>query len=146
MRLGARLAGLMILLGSASAEAAVYKWTDLQGSVHYDDSRLHEQKLTLDYLNRRGIPARDDATVPAAFVAEVAQRCQLARDRAENYRLASSIEAQDPAGNRYRLSPRQVQIEIAQAEAAQVQYCGPDAAQRLYQALQQQDRREDAAP
>lgn len=146
MRLGARLAGLMILLGSASAESAVYKWTDLQGSVHYDDSRLHEQKLTLDYLNRRGIPARDDATVPAAFVAEVAQRCQLARDRAENYRLASSVEAQDPAGNRYRLSPRQVQIEIAQAQAAQQQYCGPDAAQRLYQALLQQDRREDAAP
>lgn len=146
MRLRVWLSGLSVLLCSAGAEAAVYKWTDLQGRVHYDDSRLHEQKLTLDYLNRRGIPARAEATVPAAFVAEVSQRCQLALDRADNYRKARSVEAQDPAGNRYTLSARQVQIEIAQAEAAQQQYCGPDAAQRLYQALLRQDRGEAPAP
>ena len=135
----------LALLGSGAASAAVYKWTDLQGRVHYDDSQLHEQKLTLDYLNRRGIPAREEATVPASFIAEIAQRCRLAHDRAESFRQAASVEAQDPAGNRYRLSARQVQIEIAQAEAAQRQYCGEGAAQRLYRALLANDRDDASA-
>ncbi len=125
-------AGLLIALLLAGVSAGVYKWTDAQGRIHYDDRNLLEQRLTLDYLNARGIPARDEATTPPEFVEAVHRRCELLRERLVSYRSATQIEGSDPGGDSYVLSPRQVQIEIALLARDESRYCAPGAAAKLY--------------
>ncbi|GAC1629572.1 MAG: hypothetical protein NVS9B10_20940 [Nevskia sp.] len=130
-----QLAAAALCLVSALAQAqhaGVYKWVDAQGRTHYDDSNLTEQRLTLDYLNARRIPAREDATTPREFIAAVTRRCDAVRDRLAGYRSASRLEGRDPSGIRYVLSPRQTQIEIAIGERDMARYCSPGAAERLY--------------
>jgi hypothetical protein len=117
--------------GPAGA-AGVYKWTDTQGRIHYDDNNVLEPQLTLESLKARGIPAREEATTPQDFINAVQHRCELARARFDSYRSATTLEGQDPAGNGYVMSPRQVQIEIAIAGREQTRYCAPGAAERLY--------------
>lgn len=128
--------------------AAVFKWIDRDGSVHYDDQHRLDQRLTWAYLNGRQVPARPDATTPPAFIAAVAADCRLARERAEVVRAASVIYGSDPGGNVYQLSPRQQQLELKMADRDAVRYCAPGAAESLYRELRaERDRhRQKPAP
>ncbi|MBA4285118.1 MAG: hypothetical protein C0434_06255 [Xanthomonadaceae bacterium] len=141
---------LMLAIGGAVPgavrAAAVYKWVDRDGSVHYDDQHRLEQRLTWDYLNGRQVPARPDATTPPAFVAAVAADCRLARERAEVVRAASVIYGSDPVGNVYQLSPRQQLLELKMAERDATRYCAPGAAERLYRELRAERERRQQKP
>lgn len=121
-----------LLLAPAAPAASVYKWVDAQDRVHYDDRHVQEQRLTLQYLNDRAIPAQPESITPRAFVAAVEQDCRNTQDRAMAYRAATALYGRDPAGNGYRLSPRQQALEVAQAEREAARYCAPGAAETLY--------------
>lgn len=134
-------------VGSASA-AAVFKWLDRDGSVHYDDQHRFEQRLTQAYLSERRVPPKADATTPPAFIRAVDADCRLARERAEVTARASEVYGRDPFGNVYRLSPRQQLLERKVAERDIARYCAADAAERLYRAAQaeREQRRQQPAP
>jgi hypothetical protein len=119
-------------LAFAAHAAGVYKWTDAQGHVHFDDNNLLEQRLTLDGLRAHSIPPRSDSKAPQDFANAVKQRCDDVRERLAGYRSATTLEGRDPAGNIYVMSPRQAQVEIAIAEREQTRYCAPGATDRLY--------------
>lgn len=127
------LAGLLLLGAGTASATGVYKWTDREGRVHYDDRTVSAQKLTLDYLKERAIPGQPQTAPPREFVAAVGNECVAARERAQNYRDAGALYAQDPAGNVYPLSPRQAGLAIAEAERDAATYCAPHAAEALYE-------------
>ena len=122
-------------LPNAAQAAGVFKWVEKDGSVHYDDQHRLEQRLTLDYLKDRKVPSRLDATTPPAFIKAVAGDCVIARERADLVGAASELYGSDPAGNVYKLSPRQQLLEVKLADRDVAHYCTAGAAERLYREM-----------
>lgn len=144
------LALLLSLAGNgfttAAQAAGVFKWVGPDGVVHYDDQHRLEQRLTWDYLNDRQVKSRLDATTPPAFIKAVAGDCAIARERAELVSTASEIYGSDPAGNVYKLSPRQQLLETKMADREVARYCAPDAAERLYREMRAERLNKKPAP
>lgn len=148
MRNAASLRPLALLLALtpllAGAAGSVYRWTDAQGVVHYDDQSRLEQRLTRQSIARKPVPAEPSATVPNELVQAVRQRCVDLRERAASVRGALQLYGTDPAGNRYPLSPRQAALARAEADREEARYCGADAPRRIYREAVEQGRREQA--
>lgn len=141
MRASVRALAARLLLSCACAAApgyagasSVYRWVDKNGMVHYDDTSSGATKLTRGYLEERIIPDEPEwvGAIPAAFTAEVTQRCSNARERLANYRSAPEIYGRDPSGNVYPLSPTQARLMLAEIQAESDRYCQPDAPRRIY--------------
>lgn len=148
-RRGASALLLTVLVGGfpmATQAAGVFKWVGPDGSVHYDDQHRLDQRLTWDYLNDRSIPSRLDATTPPAFIKAVSGDCQRARERADLVRTASALYGSDPAGNVYKLSARQQQLEVKLAERDVDRYCAANAAEGLYRAMRAEQLEKKPAP
>ncbi len=112
--------------------AGVYKWVDAKGVVHYDDTTLFSPQLTQADIDRRVIKARPMVPTPPEYRAQVRQLCILTSERLVNYRDARELYGQDPFGDIYLMSPRQVGLTIAETERDQGRYCGSDAADKLF--------------
>lgn len=132
MTLGGAMLLAVLLPTAAWSAGSVYKWTDAQGMVHYDDQSRLQQRLTRASIARAPVAAEPSATVPAELVAEVRRRCVDLRERAASMRSAGQLYGRDPAGNRYPLSARQAALALVEAESEQARYCHPDAPRRLY--------------
>lgn len=128
----------------AAAAGSVYRWTDAQGVVHYDDQSRLEQRLTRQSIARKPVPAEASATVPNELVQAVRRRCVDLRERASSVRAAPQLYGTDPAGNRYPLSPRQSALARAEADREEARYCGPDAPRRIYREAVEKGRIEQA--
>ena len=141
----ARAALLLALVpGLAGAAGSVYRWTDAQGVVHYDDQSRLQQRLTRESIARRAVPAEPTATVPNELVQAVRQRCIDLRERASSVRGALQLYGTDPAGNRYPLSPRQAALARAEADREEARYCHPEAPRHFYREALERGRREQA--
>jgi hypothetical protein len=130
-----RAAWLLLLMLPALADAAVYKWTDAQGVVHYDDMNQASGKIVTqdDVKNRQIKPVPDWAgIVPAEFARDVEQRCAQSRERLNGYRSAKTLFGRDPDGNTYPLSAAQARLLVAQSERETAGLCDADAPRRLY--------------
>lgn len=126
------------------AAGSVYRWTDAQGVVHYDDQSRLQERLTRATIARGPVAAEPSATVPADLVAEVRRRCIDLRERASSMRSAATLYGQDPAGNVYRLSPRQTALALIEADRDQQRYCHPEAPRHFYREALERGRREQA--
>lgn len=130
-----RLALLLAAALPAGADAAVYKWTDAQGVLHYDDRNASRgQLLTREYVQQRAVkPAPEWAgVVPAEFARGVEQRCQQTRERLAGYRAAPMLYRRDPGGNTYALSAAQSRLLLLETERDADNLCAADAPRRLY--------------
>jgi len=127
---------LLLLSVTATANAAaVYKWSDGKGGMHYDDlSRTAGKVMTQADVKNRQVKASPDWTgvVPAAFALEVQQRCEQSRERLAGYRGAKQLYGRDPDGNRYRMSAAQAGLLIAETERDARKLCAADAPRLLY--------------
>lgn len=132
----------LCLLGSSAWGAGVYKWVDDKGITHYDDQSLRAERLTRQAINKREIPAEVSAFVPPAYAVAVRRRCTDLKERALAYGHAAEIYGSDPAGNTYRLSPTQMQLERAALEREKQRYCRTDAAAKLLNERRQAARAE----
>jgi len=138
---------LLLIFGVSTAQAAgVFKWVGPDGIVHYDDQHRLEQRLSWDYLNDRQIPSRLDATTPPAFIKAVAGDCLIARERADLVATASELYGSDPAGNVYKLSPRQQLLEVKLADRDVSRYCAAGAAERMYREMRAERLKKKPAP
>ena len=128
------LAGLALCSAvPAQAAGGVFKLVDADGVVRYDDYSLLAERLSRASLARGLVAADARATVPAEFVAEVAEQCSDLRERSDSYAQAREIYGHDPAGNQYRFSANQVALEVARLQQQARRYCRPLAAQYLLQ-------------
>jgi len=154
---GAAAATLAILLfghQALASEAAVFKWTDENGIVHYSDvpldpqaedtgvrskttdaRRIREEQLLAWERQQRDEEEREteqqQAGVTQARQAadreEIANRCTNARVRAERYATAHRLYEPMPDGGRRYLTDAQLSAAREAAELEITQWCGQGA-------------------
>jgi hypothetical protein len=139
----------MALAASASA-SEIYKWTDAEGNVHYEDrpsGAPSEQRLKLTYQRTNSsavsqrIQARLDreaeraeaktaeaaseqeAAEQAATAEERASTCKRAQARLESYRQARRLYRTDANGERVYLDDAQRQEARQKAEEQVAEFC-----------------------
>ena len=142
------LAALVFAAGAPANE--IYKWTDEEGNVHYEDrpsGMPTEQRLAINYrrtdsgavqqrINARNErqAARDEAkSVVAAAEQEAAenaaaeeerkQACERARGRLETYLQSRRLYRTDENGERVYLDDAQRQEARRKAEEQITQFC-----------------------
>lgn len=126
---------MLIAVLPALGHAAVYKWTDSQGGVHYDDmNQVSGHVMTQDDVKNRAVKATPDwvGVVPPEFAHDVEQRCAQTRERLNGYRGAKTLFGRDPDGNTYPLSAAQARLLVAETERETASLCDADAPRRLY--------------
>ena len=139
------------LMASGMAVAGeIYKWTDDDGGVHYEDRPTGNANIErLDILSRNTdntvVLARLDANRKARNAArQVAseappemsraelraeqekrqQQCQMYRDRLEQFLRSRRIYKEDDAGERQYLSEDEVMAARSRVEGQIQEYCG----------------------
>lgn len=133
-----------------AAAGEIYKWTDEEGNVHYEDRPLGGTGTErLDIVSRNtdnaAVQARVDARREARAAAdqvdaeaspemtaeevqrereERAEKCQASRDRLEAYLRSTRLYREDDAGERQYLSEQEIQAARARVEGQIKEYCG----------------------
>lgn len=127
----------------------IYKWTDDDGSVHYEDRPLGDQVERVDIISRstnnssvqasidarreredlraeaRSKRSEDSKTAAEDQMAseQRATKCQESRARMESYLQARRLYNQDDAGERVYLDEDQVMKARAKAQEQIQKYC-----------------------
>jgi hypothetical protein len=138
-----------VAFSAAAMAGEIYKWTDEQGNVHYEDrptvddvervaiasSRTNNASVRASVDARRARQeAREDANAEreeeerkAAEVAQIAaereQKCQESRARMESYLQARRLYREDESGEREYLDDTQVMEAREQAQEDIQAYC-----------------------
>ena len=138
-----------VAFSAAAVAGEIYKWTDEEGNVHYEDrptveevervaiasSRTNSSSVRASVDARRARQAaREDANAKreeeerkAAEVAQIAaereQKCQESRARMENYLQARRLYREDENGEREYLDDTQVMEAREQAQDDIQAYC-----------------------
>ncbi len=116
---------------AATAAGGVFKWVDGKGITRYDDQSRLAERLTRLSIAKAAVAPDARATVPSAFVTEVAEQCADLKERRSIYLQAREVYGRDPGGNQYRFSRNQIALEVAQLAEQAERYCRPLAAQYL---------------
>jgi hypothetical protein len=138
-----------LCIGGSALSGEIYKWTDDDGNVHYEDRPIGEDVERLDVISRRtdnssvqaSIDARrereaarlearskrdEDAKAAADEEAESEQRtakCQESRARMESYLQARRLYNQDENGERVYLDESEIMQAREKAQAEIHKYC-----------------------
>ena len=139
----------LLLAGGASANE-IYKWTDEQGNVHYEDrpsgmpteQRLainyrrtdsgavqqrinarHEREAALDEARSAAAAAEQEAAEEAAAAEERKQACERARSRLETYLQSRRLYRTDENGERVYLDDEQRREARSKAEEQITELC-----------------------
>ena len=144
------LVAALTIGSTATAAETIYKWTDENGNVHYEDrpsGAPTEERLALTYRRTDGgavqqrvqsrldrQTARDDdraareaaeqdAADQAAAAAERQQACESARARLESYVQSRRLYRTDANGERVYLDDAQREEARRKAEEKVTEYC-----------------------
>lgn len=144
----AAVAAVVFATGATASE--IYKWTDEDGNVHYEDrptGAATEERLQLTYrrtsssavnqqvqarLNREAereearsaaAAAQQEAAEKAAAAAERQQACERARARLETYLQSRRLYRTDENGERVYLDDAQRQEARQKAEDQITEFC-----------------------
>ena len=142
------IAALTVSTGAVANE--IYKWTDTDGNVHYEDrptGAATEERLDLTYrsTDRSAVQARVKSRIDAQTAREEAQstaaaaeqeaaenaaaepqrrdRCDQARARLESYLTARRLYRTDDNGERVYLDDAQSQEARRKAEEQIAEFC-----------------------
>ncbi len=149
-RIALTLAVGALVFAAGAPASEIYKWTDEEGNVHYEDrpsGAPTEERLALSYRRtdssavQRRINARHDrqtARAEAQSVAEAAEReaadsaaaaeerkqaCERARARLEKYLQAPRLYRTDANGERVYLDEAQREEARRKAEEQVTEFC-----------------------
>jgi len=138
-----------LLVGGTALSGEIYKWTDADGNVHYEDRPIGDDVERLKVISsntdndtvQASIEARhdreavrsearskrnEDEQAAAEAKAEAAQRnvkCQESRARMESYLQSRHLYKQDDAGERVYLDEDQTMQARADAQEMIQKYC-----------------------
>ena len=138
-----------LLVGGTALSGEIYKWTDADGNVHYEDRPIGDDVERLKVISsntdndtvQASIEARhdreavrsearskrnEDEQAAAEAEAEAAQRnvkCQESRTRMESYLQSRRLYKQDDAGERVYLDEDQTMQARADAQEMIQKYC-----------------------
>ena len=149
-RLALSCAVIAMTIASGAMANEIYKWTDENGNVHYEDrptGAATEERLHMTYNRtdnsavRQRTQARVDArtaredertaaaeaqkeaTEKANIATERAQKCEKSRARLESYLQARRIYRTDESGERVYLDAEQRQDARRKAEEQISEFC-----------------------
>ena len=144
------LAVLAMTLGSASMASEIYKWTDAEGNVHYEDrptGSATEQRLKLSYsrTNVEAVQQRissrvesqearreakaaaaeeeQSATAAAAEAAEKRKKCESYRARLQTFVQSRRLYRENDNGEREYLDDKQTQEARQRVEELIAENC-----------------------
>lgn len=125
---------LLALVLTSAAHAAVYKWTDAKGRVHFSDKPVPSAKKIEPNPPANAAQATTD--VSAEQAASHARECQDKQEQLVTYKNAARVVERDSLGHEkeYSADEKQKLIQITEAQIAK--YCGPQAAQESQPAPQ----------
>ena len=140
------LSGLLL---STGAGAAVYKWVDEDGRVHYGDrpesqraapvqmppaqpsgsvappvDRQSRQRRLVDTLEEDRLRRLEERAKAETERADRSRRCAWARDRMRRYESAGFLYDLDERGERRALSDAERRRALGQAQAEIDKWCG----------------------
>lgn len=143
-----------LIAATASMASEIYKWTDEQGNVHYEDRvpAGSEDVVRLDIVSRNtdnsAVQARVDAARqartdrakaaaeaaaaseaakeqdPDADPAKRAEKCQMYRDRLESFLRSQRLYTEDSNGDRKYLDENEMMAARQKAQEQVEKYCG----------------------
>ena len=130
---GRRCGALMLLcvlpLSAVSADAAIYRWVDAQGRVHYGDATTAPRSA--EAVPRRGADAPagaasavDPTELPVAELPPTEQSCEQAQAQYDAYRGADQIVETDSLGVERTMDGAQREQLLARAEMRVSRACG----------------------
>ncbi len=149
-RLALSCAVVALTIASGAVANEIYKWTDEDGNVHYEDrptGAATEERLYMTYSRtdsnavQQRVKARVDARTAredaraaaaesqkeaadsAAVAAERAQKCENSRARLESYLQARRVYRTDENGERVYLDEEQRQEARQKAEEQVSKFC-----------------------
>jgi len=149
-RLGLTISIAALLTGSLAVAGEIYKWTDNDGNVHYEDRPTGDTQMErMDIVSRNTdnsvVQARVDARIKAKDAArQVAseappemtpeelraeqkdrqEKCQTYRDRLQAFLRSQRLYKEDDAGDRSYLSEVEVMEARTRVEGQIKEYCG----------------------
>jgi hypothetical protein len=150
LRLLIHFAFAALLVSGIAVAGEIYKWTDENGSVHYEDRPTGNAGLEhMDIVSRNTdnsiVQARLDSDRKARDAArQVAseappemtgeelraeqdkrqEQCQVYRDRLEAFLRSQRLYKEDDAGERQYLSDDEIMAARSRVEGQIVEYCG----------------------
>ena len=150
MRLAITFACTALLAGGLAVGGEIYKWTDEDGNVHYEDRPLGAGQIERVAISSRNtdqaaVQARVDArresraladqvdseATPEMTAEEVrqekeerAEKCQQYRDRLEAFLRSQRLYREDDSGDRQYLSDDEVLAARTRVEGQIKEYCG----------------------
>ena len=139
-----------LLAGGFAVAGEIYKWTDDEGNVHYEDrpvaaSDLERVNILSRSTDNSAVQARVDAHRESRAVAdqvaeeappemtreeirkereERAQKCQQYRDRLEAFLRSQRLYREDDSGEREYLGEDEIMAARARVEGQIKEYCG----------------------
>ena len=114
-------------MSALNAHAAVYKWKDADGRVHYGDQPTASgaEKLNAGAVNGA---AADDVDNPAdQTVQKKAEECSRKRDQLANYKKASKIVETDSLGNQKEFTDDERKKLLERTQKQMTDSCGESA-------------------
>lgn len=147
-----KLQGILLLAGALalplSVSAAIYKWTDSDGHVHYSQSPppdgrpaeeikpppdptdtssalkdLKAQEQKLDQLRKERLKQRKDKASAEKKAAALKARCDDAHNRLERLQTTVRVFKTDAQGNRVRVPEEERQADLEKARKDIAKYC-----------------------
>ena len=150
-RLPVAIAFAALMASGLAAAGEIYKWVDEDGNVHYEDRPLgssgveHMNNIRSKNTDAATVQARVDADRQArATKAQVEseappemskeeiraeqqariEKCQMYRDRLQEFLRSTRLYEEDDAGERNYISDEQVMTARAKVEDQIQEYCG----------------------
>ncbi len=149
-RLALSCAVMVMTIASGAVANDIYKWTDEDGNVHYEDrpsgaateERLHmtynrtdssavqrrtqarvDARASRDEAKATAAAAQQEAADNAALAAERAQQCESSRARLDSYLQSRRLYRTDDNGERVYLDEEQHQEARRKAEEQVSEFC-----------------------
>lgn len=126
----------LLITGSALA-APIYKWTDAEGRIHYEDTRPPEGEVKVIvppevYRGEPATPASTDAQPGTQAAAGTAQagtdererKCAESREALAQGQSAERMYTLDAQGNRTYLTAAEIEAHVAKLQEAVERWCG----------------------
>ena len=136
------------ILLAGTAQAAIYKWVDANGDVHYSQNppppgvagetlqppppdvdtetatkQLNEQERQFEEFHKQREEQADKESQAAAELALQQKNCQMAKDRLASYEQRPNINFVQEDGSRVRATEEERQAEIKKSEDMIQEFC-----------------------
>lgn len=117
------LVALVLLGGSVTAQAEIYRWVDEKGVAHYGDQPASDAERVRIRRGKAVGPNEEEKAETAELSALREEQCEMAQSRFKEYNNSSRLIEKDDFGKERELSAEERLAAIAKAQGDVQAYC-----------------------